>query len=436
MLDNTRFRLGFPVLALSFFFAGDAWRFTISWTAFGVVAVLGTVVAVWLLWRQRARWSLIGLPLPLLLFLALATVSIFWSQYPSATLLGLTTTWVLVINGAAIAITFSWGEILRALGIVFRLILGLSLLFELFVSVVIGHRILPLFGSPGVDYESYKRIPGILMWSRNELFEVFDGGRIQGILGNADALGFVALLALIVFALQVASKKVSRASGTFWILLAIAMMLMTNSATVTLSAFGVAVVLLIALLVRHAKTGRGRVIVYLTSSAVLAGGLTAGFVLRNHVLALLGKSSDLTGRVNIWESVLDLAQQRPAFGWGWVSVWMPWAKPFDNLAHEGGIRQLQAHNVWVDVVFQLGLVGLIIFVALVAASLVKAWQHAVDRPQEAPGAPLRYRAITLLPLLFMVALIVQSAAESRLIHEFGIVVLVIIAIKTKRRELV
>lgn len=96
---------------------------------------------------------------------------------------------------------------------------------------------------------------------------------------------------------------------------------------------------------------------------------------------------------------------------------------------------MQAHNTWVDVAFQLGLVGLVLFIALVGAAFVKAWQHAVDRPQKAPGAPLHHSAVTLLPLLVLVALIVQSFAESRLITEYGLALLVVVAVKTKRREL-
>jgi O-antigen ligase len=153
------------------------------------------------------------------------------------------------------------------------------------------------------------------------------------------------------------------------------------------------------------------------------------------VLALLGKSSDLTNRADIWHNVIELAQQRPAFGWGWVSYWVPWADPFDHLVFRSGVRQLQAHDTWLDVAFQLGLVGLILFVAFVGAALVKSWQHAVDRPQRAPGAPLRHTAITLLPLLALVALIVQSFAESRLITEYGLALLIVVAVKTKRREL-
>lgn len=435
MLQNPRFRLGFSALVLFTLLAGDAWRLSLGWWFFGALTILLTLLAAWLLWLQRTRWSVGGMPLPLLAFLALAMASIFWSHYPAATALGLLTTWIIVINGVALAVTFTWAELLRSLGLVLRLILAVSIVFELVVALVVRARVLPFFGQPGVDYSAYKKLPGMLMWSRNELFEVFDGGRIQGIVGNANSLGFLALLAVIVFGVQLAARSVSRRSAIAWLVLAVATILMTKSATATLAAAGVAVFLVIALLVRHARTGRGRLLVYGVSAAVLAASVTAGIVFRAELLELLGKSSDLTGRLGIWEKVTDLAQQRPAFGWGWVSFWVPWADPFDNLVFRSGVRQLQAHNTWLDVAFQLGLVGLIIFAALVGAALVKAWQHAVDRPQKAPDAPLHHSAVTLLPLLLLVALVVQSLAESRLITEYGLAFLVIVAVKTKRREL-
>ncbi len=445
MLENPRFRLGFSALVLFTLLAGDAWRLSLGWWFFGTLTILLTLLSAWLLWLQRTRWSVGGMPLPLLVFLALAMASIFWSHYPAATALGLFTTWIIVVNGVALAVTFTWAELLRALGIVLRLVLAASLVFELVVSVILRDRLLPFFGQPGVDYGSYDRIPGMLMWSRNELFEVFGDGRIQGIVGNANSLGFLALLAVIVFGIQLAtrpsatspspSRSASRRWSIAWLVLAVATILMTKSATVTLAAAGVAAVLVVALLVRRARTGRGRLLVYGLSAAVLAASAAGAILFRTQLLELLGKSSDLTGRLGIWDKVIDLTQQRPAFGWGWVSYWVPWADPFDNLVFRSGVRQLQAHNTWLDVAFQLGLVGLIVFVALVGAALVKAWQHAVDRPQKAPDAPLRYSAITLLPLLLLAALVVQSFAESRLITEYGLAILVIVAVKTKRREL-
>ena len=173
---------------------------------------------------------------------------------------------------------------------------------------------------------------------------------------------------------------------------------------------------------------------YVSLTVVGLAALAGGLAFRAQVLGLLGKSSDLTNRTQIWQDVSALAQERPVFGWGWVSYWVPWVKPFDNLAENNGIRQLHAHNAWIDVWFQLGIIGLIVFGALIVSTLSRSWLFAVDRPQVSPGTQGDYSSASLLPLLLLVALIVQSFAESRLLVEFGLFTLALLAVKTKRPE--
>jgi O-antigen ligase len=158
---------------------------------------------------------------------------------------------------------------------------------------------------------------------------------------------------------------------------------------------------------------------------------TLALVFQRQLFAVLGKSEDLTGRVDIWAAVTHLAQQRPVAGWGWVSYWVPWVAPFDTLVTRNGVRQLHAHNAWIDVWFQLGIIGLIFFGALVASSVVRSWWLAVDRPQSGPGDGRNYTVESALALLVLTALLVQSIAESRLLVEFGFFFLVVVAVKTK-----
>jgi O-antigen ligase len=99
------------------------------------------------------------------------------------------------------------------------------------------------------------------------------------------------------------------------------------------------------------------------------------------------------------------------------------------------VQQTHAHNAWLDVWLQVGIVGLVIFAALVLSALARSWSLAVDRAQVAPGEPQPYTAVSLLPVLLLTALIVQSLAESRLLVEFGWTMLVLIAVKTKAEEL-
>lgn len=434
LLASPRVRTAWLLTTLAVLLAGDAIRFTVGWVVFSVLAAIVGILAVLLLIADRDRWRLGGLPYPFMVFLALATASLAWSAYPAATALGLLTTWMIALAAVAIAVTTSLVRLARSLAAVIGTVLAASLVFELVVATIIRRPVLPLFTQPGVDYSQYEKIPKMLYWSRNELFQVFDEGRIQGVLGNANNLGFLALLGLVVFAVLLADRSMRRRWAISGLVLSAVTIFLTRSATVTVALVGVVLIALAVLALRRAATPRARLV---TGGAIvaLAGlGAVATVLLKDRLLELLGKSSDLTGRLGIWDAVIALGQQRPVAGWGWVSYWVPWAAPFDDLAFRNGVRQLQAHNAWIDVWFQLGVIGLIVFAALVVSTVARSWSLAADRPQHVPEHGDSYRAATMLPILILAALIVQSAAESRLLVEYGWAFLVVFAVHTKVGE--
>lgn len=430
-LDSPRLRSALLVLLLSILLAGDAWRYATGWWVYCVIAAGLSLFAVATLVVHRDRWRLGGLPFPLLAFLLLATASIAWSFYPAATALGLLSTWLVTIVAIWIAVGFPWAQILRGLATTLRIVLGLSIAFELFVAVVLRRPVLPIFVQPGVDYADYETIPKLLYWSRNELFDVLDGGRIQGIVGNANHLGMMALFGVIVFGIQFADRSVRRGWALAWLVIAAGTLLLTRSGTVTIALAALVVAVGAVLLVRRATAPRARRLAYAGILGAIAAAAALAITFQGTLLGLLGKSADFTGRVGIWEKVIDLAAQRPAFGWGWVSYWMPWAAPFDDLAFRNGVRQLQAHNAWLDIWLQLGIAGLVVVAALVVPAAIRAWTFAIDRPWVAPERTGPYTAWSLLPLAILVVLLVQSIAESRLITEYGWALLLVIATKTK-----
>jgi O-antigen ligase len=428
VLDSSRFRTWWAALSLFTLLAGDAWRYSISWWGFSAVAVILFTIGLLLLVRQRDRWSLASLPLPLLAFLALATLSLIWSQYRGASALGITSTWVTVITAVSLAITLPWSDLLRILANVLRFILAASIAFELFVSLVIRHPILPFWVHYEGDPSTFAKQ---LFWSRDL---ILDGGKIQGITGNSALLAFVALLGLIVFGVQLAAGKIKVVWGIFWFALAAAIIVMTWSATITV-AIGVLIAMVIAVVIlRLSRNARTTAILYVVIGAALVVLATLALVFRDTLLAAMGKSSDLTGRADIWNVVIGLAQQHPIHGWGWVSYWVPWVEPFKGLIVKGGVVQLHAHNAWLDLWLQLGIIGVLVFAALVVYAAIRAWFAAVDRPQLGPDQPARYTAESLLPLLLIMALLSQSLVESRLLVEYGLTLLVIVAVKTKRGD--
>lgn len=397
--------LGFFTLA-----AGDFWRYLLTWWGWGAIVLVLLALAIVELVRARAH--LVRLPILLLGTLLLMTASIAWSAYRLESVLGVVATLATTTFAVFLATCLPWRDLVDALARAMRAALVLSLLFELIVSLFVREKVLPFF----VDYSHLDKIPNAFYWSRDLLFE---GGRIQGIVGNANILAMIALLALVAGAARVVARRESVPAFVAWTALAVGMLALTRSTTVLVAALVVAVVVLAGWAARRASGGR-RVAIGVGLVAVVAASATLAVVFRAPLLALAGRSSDLTNRLDIWAAVTELAAQRPVAGWGWISYWAPWIPPFDDLAVIKGVTYLQAHNAWLDVFLQLGILGLVVVGLLALTTLARSWSYALDGPRE----------VALVPLALLTAVLVQGLAESRLLIEIGWALLVLVSITT------
>jgi O-antigen ligase len=393
-----------------------------------LLATLGIGVPM-LARKQPQRFAWRRLPWAAVAYTALALVSIAWSQWRVATII----TWLLLaavtVNALFIAHVLTWREIVRALASAFKWILGLSLALELWVSLVLQHALLPNFADvpPGkIDPQWY--------WVRDNLF---DGGRLQGIVGNANLLGIISLFAIITFGVLYAARVRWRTTLALWTLLAAYFLFRAASATAYACAAAAAVVLLVALLMRRATTPRGRTRIY---TLAIGGGLVLGaaaWFLREPLLGLIGRSADLTGRSSkIWASVIDRWHQHPLFGNGFSSPWLPSDPAFAGWIKDHDITVFHAHNMWLDALMQLGVLGAIL-IAIAFLSLVwRSWFFAVDRPRWDLTSDRGYSPLTLLPSLFAVVLLVQGLTESTPIMLWGWMLLILLSFKLKTTPLV
>ena len=412
-------KTGLAVVTLFMLFAGEAIRNLVGWEIFMGLGVLITAIYVVVIIRARHLIHWRSIPFWLAFFALLAVASVTWAYSPANTALTLWPFIEVTIGAVGIALTLPWNDFIRALGTTLRWILGASLLFELWVSVFVGHAIYPVY----ID-TSAEKVPAVYQWSRNLLME---GGPIQGIVGNRNQLGFIAVIALIVFSIQLAQKTVWRNWGTVWVVIALATIGLTRSATDLIALMAVTVVALFALWMRS-RPATHRAPVYLSMLGLAVAAVVTLSLAREQLLSLLGKGSDLTGRTDIWAAVTALAEQRPVFGWGWLSPWVPWLEPFNNLAVRHGVHYLQAHNVWLDVWMQLGFVGVVALAIAMFTLLSRSWFIAVDRPQWDQNTDRPYTSGSLLPLLVTVALIAQSFAESQLVVQSGWALVVILSL--------
>ncbi|QAB16838.1 O-antigen ligase family protein [Leucobacter muris] len=429
-MAQSRTRLGVSAYAIGVFvltLGSNGVRNVVGWWGFLALAVALTVVGAVLFVRERpARFRWYRLPSPLYWFLALAALSIAWSQYRLESVLGVLAQLATTLLAVVLAFVLTWHEVLRTLGTALRYLIGLSLVFELGVSLLIRQPVFQNF-LVFVEVPDEGKPSKLLYWSRDLLFS---GGPIQGLVASSVLLGFLALLGLIVFGIQLRAGLVRPVTGWFWVLLSAATLLLTRGATVWVALAAVCVALALALWARRLGPER-RVPLYATGGALIVAATAAVLFARDFVFGLLGKSGDMTGRLETWEAVIGLAEQRPWFGWGWVSYWAPWAEPFKSLDEKAGLPVMSAHNAWLDVWLQLGIVGLLAFAPLVVLTVWRVWFRAVDPPRRGFGPPLPYATSALWPFLVMVALLVQSLTESRLLIEGNWVLLVLLAVKSR-----
>ncbi|MFA7499071.1 MAG: O-antigen ligase family protein [Leucobacter sp.] len=425
-MAESKTRLGVSAYAICtfiFILGSNAMRNIFGWPVFLGLAVVLTAVGAVIFVRlkpERFRWY--RLPAPLYWFLTLAVLSIAWSQYRFESVLGviaqLATTFIAVV----LAFVLTWHEVLRTLGTALRYIIGFSFLFELIVSLFIRRPILPWWME-----EPEGKVSKLLYWSRDLLFE---GGPIQGVVASSVIFGFIGLLGLIIFSIQLRAGLVRKTTGTFWVLMAVATILLTRAATVWVALAAVIVGLGLALWARRLAPEK-RPPLYVIGVTIVVAAVALVLFARNFVFGLLGKSGDMTGRLETWEKVIALAEERPWFGWGWISYWAPWVEPYQSLDVKAGLAVMSAHNAWLDVWLQLGIVGVLAFAPLVVLTLWRTWFRGVDPPRRGFGPPLPYATSALWPFLIMIALVVQSLTESRLLIEGGWLLLVILAVKSR-----
>jgi exopolysaccharide production protein ExoQ len=264
----------------------------------------------------------------LLLLVALAVLSVFWSDDPALTfrrsvaLIGAT------MFGVYLAWRFSLADQLKLLS---RALVVAAILSLVFVVV------LPPYGIAGEDFDH--------AW--------------QGIYGHKNVLGTSMALGLVVFAFRATSAR--RESLRWWAAGGLALLLLLNSRSTT----GVLACLFTvsAFVLSHSLRWKSRRVgpFFLALGVILLG---AGIWAVDHaayVFSLLGRSESLTGRTTIWLLSMVMITRRPWLGYGYSEFWSGFGS---NLVSRmtGGFETSHAHNAILNLWLDIGLLGVVIFV--------------------------------------------------------------------------
>lgn len=365
----------------------------------GIVATLVVLAALSLVAKSREiEWNGL-LPLSLLVFVGWAGLSLIWSEYQWATLGSFAYFGAVTTLGIYVALARDTIQIARAFGDVLRFGLIASLVFEIFSGLLVDTPIRFLHIQGNLDHF----------------------GPLQGVFGTRNQLGIIALVALVTFGAELRTKSVSRRFGIGSLVLAGLCLLLARSPVA-----GGALVLCAAAAaalygLRRVRPQRRR---FWQGGLLLAAivGSAFAWALRAPIIDALSANSEIGRRLQLWQQVRQLTTAHELQGWGWVGHWRQDVPPFEFFLNFSDKTPTSALNAFLDVAFQLGLVGLSIFFGMAALTFVRSWLLAS-----------RQRSVVFAwPALVLVVLLSTAFAESSILVEFGWLTFVVCCVKASR----
>ena len=319
----------------------------------------------------RASW-------PILIFFSYCLLSVLWSDFSDIAF----KRWTKALGDLVmVLIVVTDGEPRAALK---RLLSRTG-----FVLMPASFLLIRYFGNLGRTYDAFTGEPANI--------GVTIGKNILGVTTLVLSLGAVwRVLTLLQDIQQPNRGRHLLAQGTL-LAFGVALLVTANSATsVVCFALGTGLMLAILLFVRGPRPG---IVHGLVLGALLAGGFVIAFGAGANIVHALGRQTNLTGRLSIWDAVVPMAPN-PMFGAGFESFWIGprvqtlW-RAFPVL------HPNEAHNGYIEVYLNLGWVG----VMLIALVLINGYRRATAVFQ-------RESALGALMLAYIVVPAIYSVTEA------------------------
>lgn len=134
----------------------------------------------------------------------------------------------------------------------------------------------------------------------------------------------------------------------------------------------------------------------------------AAFLAFNYVFILesVGRNATLTGRIPLWAAVMDSIRLKPWLGYGYAAFWRQLGGDAQSVITKVRWFAPHAHNGYLDLWLDLGILGLTLF----ACGLVAAFCRAIEVFQFSSSRAERW------PLAFLSLFVVYNCAESHLMR--------------------
>jgi exopolysaccharide production protein ExoQ len=193
------------------------------------------------------------------------------------------------------------------------------------------------------------------------------GKGLRGILQHPNPLGALMGLNLVLWYIHAGDNPKARGKSIAMILLSLLIIQNTNSAGAKVTMIVLLGAVFMLRVVKKVSFQWAYTIIVIFMAISISVTILVTENLEYIVVDLLGKDMTLTGRVPLWNRVLGkVTQERPILGYGFHGFWQDWRPPELNPSHpvagDGyGWFAHHAHNGFIDLFIDIGLIGLIAF---------------------------------------------------------------------------
>ncbi|RMF56769.1 MAG: O-antigen ligase family protein [Bacteroidetes bacterium] len=190
-------------------------------------------------------------------------------------------------------------------------------------------------------------------------------GGWRGVMVNKNVLGRTIGFAVIVFFILRKYVYRGRAKKIMLVGSIMAFVMLVGSRSVTsLFAVILAYLLLIVLSFQMRFAAYLRVAIFSVSVALLVPGMIMFVTYFEDILAVFGKNATLTGRIPLWSALLPYVMDRFWLGYGYGAFWASMGGPIVYLYRLFSWLPTHAHNGYLDVWIDIGIIGLFLTVLI------------------------------------------------------------------------
>ena len=229
------------------------------------------------------------------------------------------------------------------------------------------------------------------------------GSAWRGVYIHKNLFGNFMALAALTWLLYAFSCQGKLLVGLVFFFLSLALLFLSTSKTALIIFFILLSLLSIIQILRRLDTKALPVGILLI---VLVGSLAilSAYNMEN-ILTILGRDTTLTGRIYLWQAVWLMIQEHPWLGYGYNAFWLEREGPSKYIWEIVQWEPFNAHNGYLDLWLQLGLVGVVIFIIPLLVNLFKAFT-LVWREKG---------LVEMFPLLFLAFMMIHNISESTIL---------------------